>query len=141
MDNENETPERVTCQTIFDRVARHLLTQNAKAEAPNRSCRYRGQNGTSCAAGCLINDANYNEAFEGLTVGRLCVSDAIAKSLGLEELPRRMIDLLTSLQCIHDAAKVNEWPANLRTLAETEGLSFAVLDEFPEVAAVAEVVS
>jgi len=54
-------------QEFFDKVARHLLTQNAKsieAFERNAKCLYRGPNGMKCVAGCLIPDELYSENFE-----------------------------------------------------------------------------
>ena len=45
-------------QQIFDKVATHLLTQNARSAAEG-SCLYRSPSGLKCAVGCLISDSVY----------------------------------------------------------------------------------
>ena len=52
-------------QTVFDRVATHLLTQNAQSlDIVDGECLYRGEDGKMCAAGCLLTDGQAIE-FEG----------------------------------------------------------------------------
>lgn len=53
-----------TPQEVFDIVTKHLLTQNERAADDIMRCRYRGNNGTSCAIGCLIADVHYKDAYE-----------------------------------------------------------------------------
>ena len=46
-------------QEVFDRVARHLLTQRRKSMIERSAgpvCAFRGVDGTKCAIGCLIPD-------------------------------------------------------------------------------------
>jgi len=58
-----------TLQETFDKVARHLLTQQAKAEQPDGNCAYRGEHGRKCAVGCLISDEEYEQfAVSGGTI-------------------------------------------------------------------------
>ena len=45
-------------QEIFDKVAKHLLTQNERAVNASGRCKYR-INGLKCAAGILISDSDY----------------------------------------------------------------------------------
>ena len=49
-------------QEVFDRVARHLLKQNAKATSPRGGCSYRTKEGLSCAVGCLLTKAQAAQA-------------------------------------------------------------------------------
>lgn len=55
---------------LFGQVARHLLTQKAKAKSPGGGCRYLDDAGLRCAVGCLIRPDVYNPTIEG------CASDS-----------------------------------------------------------------
>lgn len=140
-------------QEIFDRVARHLLTQNAKAIAPDGACSYRAPGGLMCAVGCLIPDSYYDPKLEHNSIGSLESSlasfkkdskyatsgqkrigelwDNIRTSLGLDE---EGVKLLSSLQAIHDNGgmgyEVSSWPARLRVCAKDYKLSTHVVDNF-----------
>ncbi len=104
-------------QEIFNKVYRHLLTQNAMAK-DNERCMYRSPEGLRCAVGCLLTDG---EAVE-------CDSE-LAGVTGLYKkgvLPKRLIDsmeLLSHLQLVHDAYPVAGWEGRLRTVAFNFGLS------------------
>ena len=57
-------------QSSRDKIEQHLIKQHAQAlGGPNgKSCYYRGQNATMCAAGCVIPDEKYSPDLEGETV-------------------------------------------------------------------------
>jgi hypothetical protein len=124
-------------QEIFDKVACHLLTQNAKAEVSEptlvgsvTTCRYRVPDGKRCAVGCLITDSFYAPELEGaLFVSKHMVQNAVARSIG-RELWSQEYALLSELQSVHDTMVVVQWPTGLRTLAEAFGLNPAVVEEF-----------
>lgn len=99
-----------TAQEIFDAVIRHLRKQGRRANdySPIYSryvCRYRGDNGTKCAVGCLIDDEHYNPACEGVSVGggnapaRVALHEALRAS-GVDAVEHA--SLLSSLQNFHD---------------------------------------
>ncbi len=54
-------------QEIYDKVSKHLLTQNKKSKLDGK-CSYRGDNHTSCAIGCLIPYDLYDSQMEGGTI-------------------------------------------------------------------------
>jgi hypothetical protein len=60
-----------TEQEVFEQVAKHLLKQNSKSgiylqgASSDMSCRYRGLDGLSCAAGCLMSEEEFNYNMEG----------------------------------------------------------------------------
>ena len=92
-------------QEIFDKVASHLITQGVQANHrpllnqgdSYPSCAYRGDNGTMCAAGCLIPDEEYKPEFEGLPW------DLVGKKIpSLANLTRQKHELISSLQGVHD---------------------------------------
>ena len=109
-----------TAQGVFDQVARHLLTQNAKSTYATytNSCKYRGHNGYKCAAGCLIADDEYKEEFEGLSW------------LSVGPVFRR--PLISRLQVTHDCIDLEEWKDQLLEIAEEFDLSAEVLKEFSD---------
>lgn len=111
-------------QAVFDQVARHLLTQNAKAWVRSTTgeyaCRYRTPDGLKCAVGCLIADAEYTPMMEGK--GAYGVARDYARSA-------RHVHMLTRLQQVHDRSDVKDWPEELRGVAEALGLNTDVLDE------------
>jgi len=130
----------MTDQELFDKVAKHLLTQGGPAmRGDGQGCAYRGMEGRKCAAGVLILDEHYSPALEG----------AIVSACSLQETARRLRDalvasgvsvaqfpLLRKLQVIHDAAYdgswrddevLDAWRSGLTSLAQAQGLSSAVL--------------
>lgn len=112
-----KTLSQATAQEVFDQVAKHLLTQNAKSVTFNEDygkdfCMYRGDNGLKCAAGCLIGDDEYRNDME----------DYLYSSL--RESPEEHQELITRLQCIHDQREVKEWKSELKSLAEDTHLEW-----------------
>jgi len=112
-------------QTLFDRIARHLLTQNAKAVNRNGECRYRGPNGTKCAVGAVLPDKLYKRTLEGSDVSSLI------NKLG-KDAPKWLEEnhyFLSSMQSLHDSSMPCDWPERLRKLAWDHELSAAVVDK------------
>ncbi len=132
-----------TPQSLFDAVARHLLTQRACSYLPKdhpandagNGCAYRGENGLRCAIGALIPDDRYSPEFEGLTVRTFGQEAAMLRAAA--SLPDDRDDplnmLAASLQRIHDGTHPNAWARDLRAAAERYSLDPAVLGEFEEV--------
>lgn len=128
-------------QELFDKVSKHLLTQNKKATQPTLEgqksphCRYRTADGLSCAVGCLIDDKYYNPDCEGVSVPidlenignnepQECIlADCLIKSLGYTPTTDDL-SLLRSLQLIHDTYDADNWRDELMKLAFDEGLAF-----------------
>jgi hypothetical protein len=125
----------MTLQEIFDKVSAHLLTQNAKS-MDDGICSYRGQNGRMCAAGRLIKDEFYASAFEGRTSRSKAVVKALVASgvfdwseVSLvrpdsENFEGHKLDLVCSLQILHDDDRPAYWPSRLRVLARRYDLTF-----------------
>jgi hypothetical protein len=118
-------------QEIFDKVASHLITQGVQA-VRNRwvgypSCAYRGDNGTMCAAGCLIPDEEYNPEFEGLPW-----MDVRPDIPSLASLTDKDHDLISSLQYVHDNDSswysIDILKEKLRNEARTYKLSSDILN-------------
>jgi hypothetical protein len=120
-----KTLPTVTAQEVFDHVTKHLLTQNEKSMIAGvnsviRKCAYRGVGGTSCAAGCLIGDDEYNIDFEYRSWSVL---------VGCEEVPPNHEVLIQNLQRIHDNSPTAEWCGRLRQLAAHYNLNFTFCEE------------
>ena len=114
-------------QTIFNKVAAHLLAQGRPSLSDNElECAYRGENGLRCAVGCLIDDAHYSEAIEGYTIRDKSVAQAVKKSLGLHYITARTAALLSDLQELHDHTPPEEWRDALKALARQYDLELTV---------------
>ena len=114
-----------TEQEVFDQVARHLLTQQKRSVTKDEeqfSCRYKNENGLSCAAGCLIADDEYYKDMEGSSWDVLVDEDVVPTENCLE--------LIIALQNIHDCAPVEEWRAALGKLASLYKLSTDILTQY-----------
>jgi hypothetical protein len=122
----------MTKQEIFDKVATHLLTQNAKSivgSGVDSFCRYRGENGMKCAVGVLISDDEYRECFEGHSA-----SSVVRRSRRHPDLRRLVdhMDFLDAIQSIHDYADVGDWPESLKQLAVEHALNSDVVVKMTE---------
>ena len=113
-------------QTIFNRVARHLLRQNAKSEGVRcgaTTCLYRGPQGRRCAIGIFITDENYTRRMEthNLTTLLQMYEDRVPS--WFTEHQR----LLRALQRLHDEEWVTDWRTSLAQIARSFGLDDSVL--------------
>jgi hypothetical protein len=125
----------MTNQEVFDKSAKHLLTQGVKSvrtyteQDPYSSemyaaskCMYRGQNGAQCALGCLITDEQYSPKMEDLN------PQTLLKKFVLPQFNDVSVYLLADLQCIHDNNVPAEWRQKLGRLAGKHGLNADVLE-------------
>lgn len=122
----------MTPQEIFEKVSRHLLTQNKRSmlvvpgDSTDHGCAYRGQDGLRCAVGCLITDEVYEEAktsipkseyaFPGLeefSVVDDCVIDALVKSGVVNAYSSLPFTFLNVLQHTHDVIPPAGWRKEL----------------------------
>lgn len=125
--------ESMTRQEAFNKVYTHLLTQNSKSTNGGGTCMYRGENGCSCAVGCLITDEEYRPWMDGLeaipegyNAGMKLVNTNAASLNGNGLLPARLVphlDLLCDLQAIHDMRDVLAWKFHLGSYAKHRGLT------------------
>lgn len=109
-----------TAQELFDTVAAHLLTQNAKSINAHQKCLYRDGHGRTCAIGCLIPNHRYDEDLEQRTVFSRAVQHAA-------NIPEDLVDLAQQLQQVHDQDPVSEWRMALDYIAQIHQLNRAVL--------------
>lgn len=96
-------------QEVFDHVAEHLLAQMCRAESEDGDCRYRGEGGLKCAAGCLIGDDEYSEDIEERDWITLVTK---------KQVPPDHQDLIMRLQDLHDSNEPNIWKRRLALLAQ-----------------------
>ena len=115
-------------QEIFDKVATHLIAQGKRSLGWGADyCAYRGDDGTMCAAGCLIPDDEYKPQFEGIPW--VSIANDVPSFL---DAPDEDHDLIDSLQLVHDDENYWETPETLkdalRDVANCYGLSADVLN-------------
>lgn len=108
-----------TAQEVFDTVYIHLLKQNQKSKSNNEnSCMYRGSNSLKCAAGCIISDDEYSSDMEYVSWKSLAANGIV---------PSDHVDLILSLQDIHDSYKPSNWKSELSILATNLNLTIPSL--------------
>lgn len=109
-------------QEMFDHVVDHLLDQGTTSESDfAKGCAYRGDNGTACAAGCLIPDSVYSPSMERRSVCDPGPGDTEPLIL---MFPMNCRNLLEDLQSVHDDTAVENWESDLRMLAARHGLEW-----------------
>ena len=112
----------MTEQEVYNHVCTHLLTQQKKSfglkpRSNYNDCLYRGPEGTMCAAGCLIDDIEYNSNMEGIPVRYVYKP--------VDKFPNRIKTnalLVSRLQMIHDNNEVHEWRDKLIQVGELHKL-------------------
>ena len=104
-----KTLHEATPMEVFQQAKSHLLTQKAKSTR-NAICAYRGENGTKCAAGCLIGDDEYSFDLEYKSWKTL---------LSYRKIPTNHYDLILKLQRIHDSHPPEDWEVLLNDLEKT----------------------
>lgn len=100
-------------QDVFNQVKTHLLTQMEQSRSSGGACRYRGPRGLKCAAGCLIADDEYHLEMEDM------IWDALVRD---DTVPGAHVDLVGSLQSVHDGTPPAMWEASLALVADSFGL-------------------
>ena len=114
----------MTIKQIIDKVENHLLKQNAKSVNSGDSCRYRGDNGMSCAIGCLISDEMYDPSIEGKGVLSAILKSKLTHVVGVQNTAKNQkLSLLGELQNVHDMYFVEHWPDELAKLRIEYGIS------------------
>ena len=106
---------------IFNQVRDHLLKQGRRSIARYShaysygDCRYRGENGMSCAVGCLIPDELYDPEIESQFAGSQIVR-AVLKKVDIWD---NNIGMLMNLQTVHDSAESwDNFPHNMNKKLE-----------------------
>ena len=117
----------MTKQQIFDKIADHLLTQNAVSVGPgdNAMCKYRADDGLSCAIGCLIPDELYVKKLEGKEVSHRIVREVLKKVDIINEGR-----FLGQFEEMHDYYPPFQWPRYLIEIADKYKLNTDVVTNF-----------
>lgn len=117
--------ESMTAQEVFNVAAEHLMTQLEKSElesdGPDNICMYNGGE-VCCAAAPFIK--NYKLYMEHKSWRSLHDAGCV---------PSIHLDLIESLQEIHDQVPVSEWYDKLSHLASYSGFDNTKLKEFENV--------
>ena len=112
----------MTNQEAFDKVVAFLTKQNCRSMSVNGLyCAYRGIGGMKCAVGCLIPDDEYDPKMDGL--GSLDIR-SILKDFSIPSLNGIAVDLLESLQRVHDNVSPEYWQGKFEEVAHKFGLVF-----------------
>lgn len=112
-----------TAQEVFNQVSSHLITQNAKSLGIGENyCKYKSKDGLKCAAGCLIDDDEYNPDFEGKDWIELKTQFSISSDHNY---------LIQDLQDIHDSFGPKDWRDELIKLAKRRNLNYSHLTTDP----------
>lgn len=99
---------------LVDYVVEKLTAQGCKSTSEDgRDSLYRGPNDTKCAAGWLIDDADYVSNMEGWQVG------AVQKHWGCFQ--EEYMPTIKEMQLIHDCHPVEDWPAKFAELRKSCG--------------------
>ena len=113
----------MTKKKIFNTVKNHLLKQKEKSYFEGldggKSCAYYGDNGKKCAVGCLIKPEFYDIDMEDKDIGSIVIRQALIES-GVPVNSKdsvNIIDMLSSLQELHDGIPVKYWKEKLNELA------------------------
>lgn len=101
-------------QEIFDKAVAGLRSQKFEKSMIGASCAYRGINGQRCAIGWLIDNADYNEDLEGLSIN----DPRVQKMANVHPQNQRDEAFLGKLQLTHDT---NSQPLNMKR--NLEGLA------------------
>lgn len=130
-------------QEVFNKVKSHLLTQNIQAAVFNEdgsieSCKYRDMDkNRTCAIGCLIPDSDYNPLIEGVAVSEILYLNEVTFSgresiITLKNILEKNIQseteedyiFLADLQDTHDNFDPQDWPQQLKQIANNYGLKY-----------------
>jgi hypothetical protein len=120
------TLPNATAQEVFNQVADHLLTQMKVSKVETKKdifdCQYRGEDNTSCAAGCLISDKEYGKHFENKSWANLARRGLV---------PNAHTVLIGELQNVHDENDPEMWKISLMDIARVYKLqpSFKMLEK------------
>jgi hypothetical protein len=111
----------LTIQETFDKIVERskYLVKSQSTDG----CAYRGDGGTCCFAGVLIEYKHYSPALEGRSAFSSEVQKALRES-GVNVGYRRIYDLVNECQKVHDNYAPDTWETELRKLAATYNLEY-----------------
>jgi len=114
-----------TKQSIFNRVAKHLLAQNKQAKKHIDHallCAYRTEDGLACAVGCLIPKRDYSPQMECGGVNSL-IWEQQKRGYKIPKYFSKYKQFLIDLQLIHDGEEPKNWRQCLEDFAITNNLT------------------
>lgn len=126
-------------QETFNKVATHLLTQNARSQGAGHSCAYLSAAGRMCAVGCLFPPdvlAQLSQFPMTNCASVLSLPSYAKLAIGLSEIEiENDLELptdykfLMALQDIHDDMDqpIEGWPKALKEFADKHSLSYPTL--------------
>ncbi len=115
-------------QATFNRVAKHLLLQRSKSESDDGdSCLLRTADGRRCAAGALVPLRDYDPEMEGRSGVDAEATNALCTYLLHKG---HDLELVGSLQVLHDMTAVRGWATGLRKIARRHKLDNVVVGRF-----------
>ena len=90
---------------VFNYIVEHLRKQGTRSIfidfEGDENCLYRGDEGTMCAAGCLMTDDEYHPSLEGNAIDHLLKMKRLSPSLDDRIKPN--LNMLMDLQNFHDS--------------------------------------
>ncbi len=103
-EENNKVKSLTDPKDVFNYVVGHLRRQGKQSILINfegeETCAYRGENGTMCAAGCLIADDEYSPSFESNSVYTLFQFSSLNQELKERIEPNER--MISDLQSLHD---------------------------------------
>jgi len=111
----------MTKQRIFNKVAKHLLTQKKRSVNSLGGCNYYAEDGSKCAVGCLISKKYYKAEMENRVVPDLVKHYKLPEYFVTHRL------LLRDLQLVHDGHNVDKWKEGLIELAKAYNLKIPAI--------------
>ncbi len=105
-------------QEVVDFVVAALRKQNCKASKGGGDCWYR-LGDLKCAAGHLIPDCDYRTSFEGQILSTSYQVTNYFKERGFD------VDLIRSLQRIHDGEDIKDWEDGFERAAKAFNLVYS----------------
>ena len=116
----------LTQQQIFDKVAKHLLTQKLPARWKGACIMFDKETGRRCAVGCLLPKRFYRGKDNCYLVEHI-QEDLAAHGIDLKAVSQhnnqKNSELLHSLQVLHDGDYGKKWKRGLKTIAKDFGLN------------------
>lgn len=123
-------------QEVLNKVYLAVRAQGVPSRGPTGMCAYRGEGGTKCAAGHLIDDMHYEPRLEGKSVTFPDVTAALRAS-GVDR--DCLWGLVQDLQLVHDGATgtrddyetdfVAYWDREVAAVAARHGLTLPHVQE------------
>jgi hypothetical protein len=129
----------MTRQQMFNRIARHMMLQNAKSvsSSKDKDCAYRSHRDNrllACGVGILFpaslvqqKDFNNTDSIasvvEGLHTGELKAPKEFTKNL------EQNLTMLERVQAIHDSVNVSQWRSSLHYMAQDYKLDPSAVDK------------